>query len=95
MKVLGSHPPERHDQSFEKALLGFEGSLQHIKGFNWYLLITELQINLAEIFGPLELVKKVINPWDWIPILDSDLVQRPIINTESPGPILLLCQHDW
>jgi len=65
--------PERHDQPFKKALLGFEGSVPHIEGFNQYLVITRLQVNLAEIFSPLELVQKVINLWDWIPIPDNDL----------------------
>ena len=56
--------PERHDEPFEKALLGFEGSLPHIRGFDWYLVIPKLQVDLAEIFFPFELVQKVINPWD-------------------------------
>ena len=42
--------PERHDEPFEKALLGFEGSLPHIRGFDWYLVIPRLQVDLAEIF---------------------------------------------
>ena len=58
------------------------------------LVITKLQVNLAEIFGPLELVQKFINSWDWIPILESDLIQHLIVNIESPGSILLLYQHD-
>jgi hypothetical protein len=57
-------------------------------------VIPRLQVDLAEIFLPLELVQKVINPWDRVPILDSDLVQCPIVNAESPSPILLLHQHD-
>ena len=83
-----------HEEPFEKALLGFEGSLPHIRGFNWYLVIPRLQVVLTEIFFPFELVQKVINPWDRVPILDSDLVQCSIVNTESPSPILLLYQHD-
>ena len=66
--------PERHDEPFEKAILGFEGNLPHIKGFDWYLVILRIQVNLAKIFSPLELVQKVLNPWDQIPIPDNDLV---------------------
>ena len=65
---------ERHDEPFEKALLSFEGSLTHIEGFDWYLVIPRLQVDLAEIFRPFEFVQKVINLWDWVPIPDSDLV---------------------
>ena len=57
-------------------------------------MITRLQVNLAEIFPPLKLVQEVINTWDWVPIMDNDLVQRPIVNTESPSLILPLYQND-
>ena len=63
-----------HDEPFEKALFGCEGSLPHIRGFNWYLVIPKLQVDLVEIYFPFELVQKVINPWDQVPIPDSDLV---------------------
>jgi len=49
----GIHQPERHDQPFEKSPLGFEGSLPHIGGFDRYLVVTKLQVNLTEIFPPL------------------------------------------
>ena len=52
-------------------------------------MIPKLQVDLAEIFCTFELAQKVINPWDWVPIPDNDLVQRPIVNTESPRPIFL------
>ena len=90
----GIRQPERHDQPFEKALVGFEGSLPHIRGFDWYLVIRRLQVDLAEIFHPFELFQKVINPWDQVPITNSDPIQLPIVNTESPSPILLLYQHN-
>ena len=67
----------------------------HIGGLYWYMVIKKLQVNLAEIFGPLELVQKVVNPWDWIPIPDSDHVRCSIVNTKSPGHVLLQYQHDW
>ena len=58
------------------------------------MLIIRLQFNLAEIFYPIELVQKVINLLDWVPITESDLIQHPIVNTEPIGSILLLYQHD-
>ena len=74
----------------KKSLLRFEGSLPYIGRFDWYLVITELQVHLAEIFVPFELVQKVINPWDWVLISENDLVQRLIVNTKPPIHILLL-----
>ena len=55
---------------------------------------TGLQVILAKIFHSFELVQKVINPRDRVPIFYSNLVQHPIGNIESPSPILLLHQHD-
>ena len=72
---MGIRQPERHDQPFKKAHLGFEGSIPYIGGFDRHLVIMRIQINLAEIFGSLELVQKVINPWDWVaPVPYNDLV---------------------
>jgi len=58
-------------------------------------MIAKLQINLVELLGSLKLVKKVIDPWDWIPVLESDFIQCLVINIESPGPILLLYDYNW
>ena len=95
MNVVGTFVnPKDMRKPFKKVLLGFEDNLPHIIGFDWYLVITRLQINLDEIFFPFDLVQNIINPWDRVPIPDSDLVQHPIVNTKSPSPILLLYQHD-
>ena len=87
--------PEGHGQPLKKSLLGFEGSLRYICGFDWNPMIAKLQINLVELLGSLKLVKKVIDPWDWIPVLESDFIQCLVINIESPGPILLLYDYNW
>ena len=42
MKVTGAFVSQRHDQPFEKALLGFEGNLPHIDRFDQYLVIPRL-----------------------------------------------------
>ena len=48
----------------------------------------------SNIISWTELVQKVINPWDWIPIPDIDLIQCLIVNTKSLSIVLLLYQHD-
>jgi len=37
-------------------------------------MIAELQINLTEVLGTLELVEKVVDPWNGIQISDCDYV---------------------
>ena len=81
---------ERHDESLEKVLHEFKGILPHIEGFNKNLVIPDIQVNLVEIFGLLELVQKVINMWDWVPIPNNVLIYCLIVNTQSPGHVLLL-----
>lgn len=49
-----------------------KGGLPYICELYWNLVITRIHIDLAKILGPLELVQQVINPWDWIPVSDSD-----------------------
>jgi hypothetical protein len=37
-------------------------------------VVARLEVNLAEELFPLELVKKVINPGNWVSVLDYDFV---------------------
>jgi hypothetical protein len=56
------HPHERcrricqdkgHDQPFKKTFFRIEGSIPIIGMLYWDLVVTELQINLTEVFSPL------------------------------------------
>jgi hypothetical protein len=86
---------KRHDQPFKKAFFRFEGCFPYISLFYQNLVVARLQINLTKELGTLKLIKKIINLGDQVSVLDNDLVQGSIINTESPCPILLLYQHNW
>jgi hypothetical protein len=59
------------------------------------LVVARLHINLTEVFGPRELIKEVIDLGNRVPVSDSDFIQSLVINTESPGSIFLLYEHDW
>jgi hypothetical protein len=63
-----------HDQPFKKTFFGLEGSLPYISLIYWDLLVVVLQINLTEIFGPLQLVKEIFNLGNWVPIPDCDFI---------------------
>jgi hypothetical protein len=58
-------------------------------------VVARLQINLTEVFGPCELIKEVVDSGNPVPVSDNDFIQSPVINTESPGSIFILYQHDW
>jgi hypothetical protein len=54
--------------------LRLEGCLPDIRWFDGNLMVSILQVNLAEEIFPLELVKKVINPRNGIAVPDCDFV---------------------
>jgi hypothetical protein len=84
-----------HDQPLENTFFRLESSLPYISLFYGDLVVVRLQINLTKVLGPLELVEKVINSGNWVPIPDCDFFQSSVINTKLPGPIFLLYEHDW
>jgi hypothetical protein len=50
-----------HHQPFKNTIFGLEGSFPYISLFYWDLMVVGLQINLIEVFIPLELVKEIVN----------------------------------
>jgi hypothetical protein len=82
-----------HDQPFEKTFLGLEGSVPYICVFYRDLVVTRLQINLTEVFGPRELIKEVLDSGNRVPVSEYDFIQGLVINAEFPGSIFLH-QHD-
>ena len=79
---------KRHDQPLKKTFLALKGSFLDISFLNWYLVVGQLQINLPKILAPLELVKKIINPWNWIPIPKYDFVESFRIRKHAPMTFL-------
>jgi hypothetical protein len=58
-------------------------------------MVSRLQINITELFGPRELIKEVIDSRNQVLGSDWDFIQGPVINEKFPGPVFLLHQHDW
>jgi hypothetical protein len=53
-----------HDQPFENTFFGLEGSIPYNGLLYWDLVVAGLQINITEVFSPLELVKEIVNSWN-------------------------------
>jgi hypothetical protein len=68
----GIRQAKGHDQSFKKTFFGLEGSVPYIGLIYWDLVVVVLQINLIEVFTPLEMVKEIINSWNWVLVPDCD-----------------------
>jgi hypothetical protein len=63
-----------HEQQFKKTFFGLEGSLPYISLVYWDLVVARILINLTEVFGPLELVKEIVNSGNWVPVPDYDFI---------------------
>ena len=47
------------------------------------LMISGPQINFGEYFGPAELIKQIVNPWQWILVFDGDVIQLSVVYAHS------------
>ncbi|GKA48550.1 hypothetical protein Tco_0741508 [Tanacetum coccineum] len=54
------------------------------------LMITRSKVYLREVARSLKLVKQIVNPREWIMILDGQLVQFTIVYAHEKRSILLL-----
>jgi hypothetical protein len=85
---------EGHDQPFKKTLFLLEGGLPYICLFYWDLVVARLQFNLTELFGPYELIKKVVDLGNRVLVPDCDFIQGSVINAELSSLVFLLHQYD-
>ena len=57
---------------------------------NPQLMVTSAKVYLGVDSRSSQLIKQIINPRQWVPILDCDPVQLSVVNTQSKGLVLLL-----
>ena len=57
---------------------------------NPQLMVTSVKVYLGVDSHSSQLIKQVINPRQWVPILNRNLVQLSVVNAQSKGPIFLL-----
>jgi hypothetical protein len=63
-----------HEKPFKNTFFGLEGSLPYIGLLYWNLVVSELQINLTEVFVPLYLFKEIINLGNWVLVPDCHFI---------------------
>ena len=59
---------------------------------NPQLMVTSAKVYLGVDSRSSQLIKQVINPRQWVPILDHIHVQLSVVNAQSKGPVFLLSQ---
>jgi hypothetical protein len=72
---------KRHNQILIQPIHGRECSLGNVFWTNLDLIITRMKIDLGEEFSTGKLIKKNVDAGQRVFVLDSDGIQRPVINT--------------
>jgi hypothetical protein len=73
--------PKRHKQILIQPVPGGENGLKNVFQTDFDLMITQMKIDLEKGFCTGKLIEKNVDAWQWIFVLDSDDIQRPLVNT--------------
>ena len=71
--------------------MGAKGGLMDVVGLH----ISGLKIQLSEECRTMEFVKQLIDGWDWVSVLDSDVIERSIVHAKAPRTIIFFNQEYW
>jgi hypothetical protein len=86
---------KRHNQILIQHIPGGESGLRNVFQPDLDLMITRKKIDLVKDFSTSKLIEKNIDAGQQIFILDSDNIQRSVINTQPQGLIFLLRKQCW
>ena len=84
------HQPEGHHCELEMPILRPKRCLRDISLPNSQLMVIGVKVYLGVDSRPFQMIKQVINPQQWIPILDRNFVQLSLVNAQSKSLVLLL-----
>ena len=70
---------EEHDIRFEQPSIGHKGSLPFIASLNLYIVVPPAYAKLGEVLGLLESIHQFRHQQQWVPVLNGDVIQSPIV----------------
>jgi hypothetical protein len=73
--------PKRHNQILIQPIPGRESGVRNIFRMDLDLMITRIKIDLGKDFCTDKLIEKNVNARQWIFVLDSDDIHKPVVNT--------------
>jgi hypothetical protein len=73
--------PKRHNQILIQPVPGGESSLRNVFQADFDLVITRTKIDRGKDFCTDKLIEKNVDAGQWIFVLDSVGIQRPVVNT--------------
>ncbi|TKW32902.1 hypothetical protein SEVIR_2G197401v4 [Setaria viridis] len=72
------------------AMMSLKGCFMFITFFHLHLMVASSHIQLSEIFSTSKFIQYFINDRHRKSVLNSDVIEFPIINTKTPSAIFLL-----
>ena len=79
-----------HHRELKVPITRLECCLRDICLPNPQLMVTSAKVYFGVDSRSSQLIKQVINPRQWVLILDRNPVQLSVVNAQSKGPIFLL-----
>ena len=84
----------RHHRELKVPIPRPKHCLRDIRLPNPQLMVTNAKVYFGVDSRSSQLIKQVINPRKWIPILDCNPVQLLVVNAQSKGLVRLLCKQN-
>ena len=84
---------EGHHRELKVPILRPERCLRDTYLPNPRVMVTLAKVYLRVDSRSPQLIEEIINPRQWVPILDRNPVQLLVVNAQSKGLVLLLCKQ--
>src|SRR5882724_5331305 len=84
----------QQDQELKGAIVCSEGCLPLMAGCGTNIVVASMEVELGVDLCTSQLVEKIGDQWDQVPILPCDLVEVSEVDTELQGTILLLSKEN-
>ena len=92
--LLGIRQSEGHHRKLKVPITRPKCCLRDICIPNPQLMVTSAKVYLGVDSRSSQLIKQIVNPRLWVPILDRNSVQMSVINAQSKGLVRLLCKQN-
>ena len=90
----GIRQSKGHHCKLKVPIMRPERCLRDICLSNPQLMVTSAKVYLGVDSRSSQLIKQIINPRQWVPILDRNPVQLSVVNSQSKGLVLLLLKQN-
>ena len=87
--------PEEHDRRLEQSTVRPERCLPLVSFLHVHVVVSPSDVHLGEDLCALELIDELLDQWQWVTVLDRELIEFPVILDGSQLPIFLFDEKEW